>query len=114
ILREVAVAYIKVGDVLGNPQNPNLGDSKGALEAYDKSLKIRLKLAQTDLNNAQAWRDLAMGYSKVGDMLAIMAKTKTALDAYRRSMEIHRRLAEATPADAAALRNLSYSYIRVG
>jgi hypothetical protein len=38
--REVAMAYLKVGNVQGNPRNANLGDTAGALESYRKALAI--------------------------------------------------------------------------
>ena len=38
--RELASAYLKVGDVQGRPLNPNLGDTAGALASYRKAAAI--------------------------------------------------------------------------
>ena len=38
--REMAGAYVKVGDVQGRPFNPNLGDTAGARASYDKAVAI--------------------------------------------------------------------------
>ena len=38
--REVAAAYMKVGDVQGRPFTPNLGDTAGALASYRKAVSL--------------------------------------------------------------------------
>ena len=37
---ELAKAYLKVGDVLGNPQTSNLGDMRAALQNYRRALTL--------------------------------------------------------------------------
>src|SRR3989442_15514691 len=49
--RELATAYQKIGDVQGNSNMANLGDTSGALASYRKSLAIRRLLAQSDPAN---------------------------------------------------------------
>jgi serine/threonine protein kinase/tetratricopeptide (TPR) repeat protein len=43
--RELAVAFQRLGEIQGGAAGANLGDSKGALESYSKSLGIRRALA---------------------------------------------------------------------
>src|SRR4029077_116220 len=38
--RELTSAYVKVGNVQGNPNNANLGDAAGALQSYRQAQKI--------------------------------------------------------------------------
>ncbi len=40
LLRELAAAYEKIGDVQGNPDASNLGDSQGALKSYRRAESI--------------------------------------------------------------------------
>jgi hypothetical protein len=46
LLRELAAAYNKIGDVQGNPQRSSLGDSQGALESYRRAESILTPLVQ--------------------------------------------------------------------
>jgi len=52
--QEVAAGYLKLGDVLGNPNRASLGDRKRALETYDKALLTLAPLLAANPN------DLAM------------------------------------------------------
>ncbi len=42
--RELSAAYVRVGNVQGNPNNANLGDSAGAMQSYRKALAITERL----------------------------------------------------------------------
>ncbi len=68
--RELAAAYEKVGDVQGNPLNPNLGDIKGALDSYEKALKIRELLIGREPENQSFESDLAQTYKALGEIHA--------------------------------------------
>lgn len=52
--RELARAYLKIGDVQGLPYQANLGDTKGALASYRKALKIVSDLDDAPLLEADA------------------------------------------------------------
>ncbi len=66
--RELAAAYEKVGDVQGNPFNPNIGDVKGALESYEKALKIREKHLENEPENLTFQNELAQNYKVLGEI----------------------------------------------
>jgi serine/threonine protein kinase len=68
LLREVAVAYAKVGDVQANPNRPHRGDAVAALASYRKSLEIFSVLARAYPDNAQAQRDLAISHKRLDDL----------------------------------------------
>jgi tetratricopeptide (TPR) repeat protein len=44
--REIALAYVKVGDVQGEPYTPNLGDTEGSLVSYRKAETMLEELTQ--------------------------------------------------------------------
>ena len=52
--RELAGGYLKLGDVLGRPFNPNLGDTTGALANYRKSAAIYEELGAAASPDADA------------------------------------------------------------
>ncbi len=67
---ELAAAYEKVGDVQGNPSNPNVGDISGSMASYEKALNIRLKLLKSDPNDLIRESDLANNYKVLGEINA--------------------------------------------
>ena len=65
LLREVATAYERVGDLQGNPYYPNVGDQKGALASYANALKIRGAMPRTTPELKAEW---AVARTKEGDI----------------------------------------------
>ena len=94
--RELASAYEKIGDVLGNPYGANLGDISGATATFEKL--VRLRQAAYD-RRSRSWEDvngLAMAHSKIGDVSYGQGKYDEAVSAYRRGID----LLEANPPPA--------------
>lgn len=65
---ELATAYEKVGDIQGNPTNPNLGDLAGAIASYEKAQKMRFRLLETNPNDAGLRAALAANHKALGDL----------------------------------------------
>ena len=63
---ELAQAYLKVGDVQGDPWGPNLGHNDSAITSYRKGLSLARQLAAEDGGNRDVLRVLAAGYFKFG------------------------------------------------
>ena len=110
--REVVMAYLKVGNVQGNPQNANLGDSAGALASYRKARAIAEKWSATP--GAPTRRPLALVYEKSADVLGEMNRIDEAVESARKSLAIFKELAEAQPADPAAQISVAISHLKVG
>lgn len=55
LARELAAAYLKIGNVQGNPLRPNLGDTKGAIVSYGRAEEILKPLV--DRGDRDAMRD---------------------------------------------------------
>jgi tetratricopeptide (TPR) repeat protein len=66
--KELAAAYLKVGDVQGGFRMANLGDSRGALASYRKALAILQGLPATG-QDAAAWNQLLTSEAKVANLL---------------------------------------------
>jgi serine/threonine protein kinase/predicted negative regulator of RcsB-dependent stress response len=111
---ELAGAYEAIGNIKGNPYNPNLGDTSSAVESYKKAVEIREALAAADPANAQARRDLSWVYYWIGDVDATTGDTARASEAYRRALAISESLSAADPRSARARGDLTFGYERMG
>jgi non-specific serine/threonine protein kinase/serine/threonine-protein kinase len=90
---ELATAYERVGDVLGYPYAPNLGDSAGALASYRKALRIRESLAASSPNDIKLRRQLAGNYFRIAHALEFTGDLHGALEALRKTLPITEKLA---------------------
>jgi tRNA A-37 threonylcarbamoyl transferase component Bud32 len=75
LLRELAVAYGRVGDVQWGAAEEAARDSGGALASHRKSLEMFADLARVLPDNAQAQRDLEASRAKVADLERALALT---------------------------------------
>jgi tetratricopeptide (TPR) repeat protein len=90
LLRELADAYERVGDVQGGPRASNLGEPSAATASYESALALRTRLATRDeaLADAELRRGIARVRVKRADLLTsqgrfdeALAELRTALDA---------------------------------
>ncbi|HEV8119066.1 MAG TPA: serine/threonine-protein kinase [Thermoanaerobaculia bacterium] len=112
--RDLASAYQRIGDVQGNPNNANLGDSASALKSYRKALSIAEPLVAADPSDAQARRTVGVIYEKMADVLAWSGSIGAGVSAARRSLGFFEGLAREAPRDAGKQRSLAISHIKVG
>jgi eukaryotic-like serine/threonine-protein kinase len=66
VQRDLAMAYEKLGNALGNPYESNLGDAPGAVQSFQKSLVIRKNIVATNAGNAEDEAALAGAYRLIG------------------------------------------------
>lgn len=95
--RELAEAYDKVGDIMGNPYNSNLGDSAVAIDSYRKALAIRTALVGADPANPEARRDLARSYSQMGSILWTANNTTEVIENEDKALAIYEDLVKTEP-----------------
>jgi len=91
--RELAAAYERVGDVQGNPQFANLGDTAGGIASYRKALQIRLALGHDRQASPDDESALAAIYVKLGFALNATNDFSSALQAFQQAYPITERLA---------------------
>jgi len=91
--RELAAAYERVGDVRGEIYSASLGDMAGALDSYQKALRIREALVAADPRDVNNYRDLAESYTKIGSQLQATANAARGLEYLRKACALYRRLA---------------------
>jgi serine/threonine protein kinase len=74
VLTALATAYIRVGEVLGNSDFPNLGDLPGSLATYQKAIDILTGQLQAEPDDLKV-RDLAVdAHVGVGNVLQSMGR----------------------------------------
>ncbi|MCA9285080.1 MAG: protein kinase, partial [Phycisphaerales bacterium] len=85
---ELAAAYERVGDIEGNPHQPNLGHIVNALASYREALALRRRIADQRPDDPQALRSLARTLNLTGDVILWTGDTGGALAAYREAAEV--------------------------
>jgi non-specific serine/threonine protein kinase/serine/threonine-protein kinase len=97
LLRELAAAYHRVGDVQGGPNIGNVGDTSGALKSYRKVQAIWEKIASLEPGSPEDQRRLAGAYTDVGLMLARTGDHHGHLEMCRKALAIYQAVAERNP-----------------
>ena len=97
--RELATAYERVGDVRGEIYSANLGDTAGALDSYQKALRIREELVAADSHDLNNHRDLAESYTKIGSQFQDTINAARGLEYLRKACALYRQLASEQPDD---------------
>jgi serine/threonine protein kinase len=111
---ELAAAYQRVGDVQGNPSQPNLGDVAGALAAYEKAHALLGRLLARSPTNAAARAELARCERRIADGLNYVGKTAAARRRYERAVALGTRLAAEAPGSTRLALELAESRIALG
>ncbi|HWY50977.1 MAG TPA: protein kinase [Chthoniobacterales bacterium] len=112
--RELSSAYVKVGNVQGNPNNANLGDTAGALQSYRQAQKIADQILSGNPMDSEARRSVAVIQEKMSDVQAVVGNLTAAVNSAYKSLVIFKSLAEVDPKNLRAQRSLGISYIKVG
>jgi eukaryotic-like serine/threonine-protein kinase len=108
--RELAEAYLKIGDIQGNPYEANLGESQGALDSYQKALSISRSLNQADPNDQETRKYLARSYESLGQLLPSLGEPVEAAADLERATSIF----ESIPSDSETRYRLANSYQVLG
>jgi serine/threonine protein kinase/tetratricopeptide (TPR) repeat protein len=107
---ELAAAYMRIGEVQGSPFSPNLGDSAGAKQSYQKALDISLSLANSDPGSLQNAVSIAQCYRSLSNVLLVGGDTATALEDSRRAVQTSEQAGRAHPKDLKLLQELQRDY----
>jgi serine/threonine protein kinase/tetratricopeptide (TPR) repeat protein len=107
---ERAMAYERIGDVLGLPTQANLGQTSAALENYRKALAINLDLISRMPGSIKVQMDLARTYNRVCSIQQSMGNFHEALDACRQAEAIQQAQLENSPSNLDLRDNLAGTY----
>ena len=112
--RELAAAFLTIGDVQADRTTSNLGDPRGALKSYDKALAILERVAAQAPDPRGALRAIALARTKIADVQWAEGRPAEALENYERAEQLLRQLRDAEP-DATVYRNdLADTLERIG
>ena len=118
--RELAAAYVKIGDVQGRPFNPNLGDTAGALDSYRKAVATYDSIGAATSSDPLLRRELATACQRLSEILSATGDTNEALVQARRSLDLLQQPVDPASAPAGGAvaaelgRELGAAYTRVG
>ena len=111
---ELAGAYVKIGDVQGNHNFSNLGDTAGATASYRKAVEILEASVAADPAGADARRNLSVSHIKLGDMALQTGDAAAALASYSKALATSQALHAADPANPEVQRTVALSHHKVG
>ena len=94
--RELARAYMKVGDVQGEVYNANTGDTAGAIESYRKAVGLLEPLEKDLQTDVSYLTELNSAYRGLG-LLLLRAADLTSSDYLKKAFAISQKLFEIEP-----------------
>ena len=114
LLKGLAEGYSRLATVQGMASLSNLGDTKGALESQEKSLRIIEKLCALQPDDQESASALGAAHELVSMALRRVGRSKDALDHTRQHLEIARNLMAKDPDSPRYKRGLADAYVNLG
>jgi len=96
MLKELAAAYLQIGDVQGYPFLPNLGHREAAMISYRKAANLAERI-ETSHRGPEARRLLARSHQRIAAMLRTFGQTKASIEEYQRAFAEAKPLLDANP-----------------
>jgi tetratricopeptide (TPR) repeat protein len=112
--RELAAAYMTIGDVQGDLSSSNLGSLPAALESYRRALEILESLSAAEPDEPRTPSMVVLTLNKLGDAQRALGDVEGAFRSHARALESSRRRCAADPQNELAARDLASSLERVG
>ena len=111
---ELASAYLKVGNVQGNPTNANLGRPKDALISYDKGVDLIRDVLDREPDHKEAWVIHSSLIARMADVHAALGDRELSEHFAHQSTERFRELVGIYPDDARIVTEYAISLIKFG
>jgi non-specific serine/threonine protein kinase/serine/threonine-protein kinase len=100
---ETAEGYLRLGDVLGDPFQPNLGKTPEALESYRKAIALLGPLLAANPADRRVRAAYARANQGAGGILSFAGKSREGVAALEAAVRDFERLLTAAPADVPTL-----------
>lgn len=110
LAQELALSYLKIGDVQGQTYRANIGDSKGALESYRKSISLLENLVAREPQNLEYLKSLREAYRQLAYLTVRLEDWASAEYTSRREYELSKSIYEKEPQNVDYQLNLAQSY----
>ncbi len=111
---ELAVAYVKVGDVQGDPFAASLGDTEGARKSYLRGREFAEVVLKASPRDRRARAAIAKSDEKLGSIEEVNGRLDDAVAAYRQSVAWGLALVTEEPNDAAQRSELARAQLSLG
>jgi tetratricopeptide (TPR) repeat protein len=98
--RELATAYVRIGELQGGPGNSNLGDPSGALESFRQAQVLLNEVLQRSPNDREAARDRMTLAHRVSNVHRQMGQSERAGSASEEGLRTAEALLAVAPDDA--------------
>ena len=105
-----AVGHIKLGDLLGNPNLPNLGRTDDAMAQFVAARQSLEPLARVAADNQRVQRYVGIVHERIGTLHEQAQRWSAAAEAYRQSFAIRQRLAALAPDHNDIQRDFAIAY----
>lgn len=110
LAQELALTYLKIGNVQGETYRANLGDSAGALVSYGKSVEILESLVSKDERNPALLNNLRLAAQQKAYLLVRLQQWKEAETMGQKVLDIAHRLVALDPGNLDHRNTLARSY----
>lgn len=111
---EAALADVKLGDLQGNPNLPNLGRAVDAEATFMRAFESFRALDAATPDDARVRRFLGLSLERLGTLHETAGRWPEAEQVYRQSFEIRKALAAREPAHRNIQRDLAIAYEKLG
>ncbi len=105
--RELGAGYMRIGDVQGSVLEANLGDPKGALESYNKALKMLEPIARQRPEAFDLQVEILNIHRRIGDIYGYTTSSDNALRSYAHARAVGETLLATRPHDDALRRSVA-------
>jgi eukaryotic-like serine/threonine-protein kinase len=114
LLLDAANAYIRLGNVQGNPYDQDIGDPRGALASLDKARSLAAAALEQQPGNKAARRAVAWAAQSRGEVLWGIGRTQEALTEMRSAIAAFEELARWPDATAEMMLDAADAHMRLG
>jgi tetratricopeptide (TPR) repeat protein len=112
--RELAAAYLKIGDIQGQPYSANVGDSAGALESYSKAVAILESLSAGSPHRSEMELALSNAYDAIGSIRTRALDYDAAVSIHLKALALRSQLAASAPRNSQYQRLIALSCMHIG
>lgn len=112
--RQLAVAYIRIGDVQSRLHGPNLGDTAAARDSYARARDTGRRLVDAHKADPDLRLDLAVSEMRLGDVVGKMGRAAEALGQYQAALTLIAQVVAADPSSMRGRDELSRAHRMVG
>lgn len=110
LAREIANAYVKVGEVQGTG-HANLGDAPGARDAFRKAVALLEPLVAQSPDDVAIGDELGRAYLRLEDLEVHTGSLAASSTVSQKLVSLYEKISAAKPQDAHVLEGLSQAYV---